>query len=82
MKPLAAEFLRSGPQEGPGTMTNILTPSRESSASAPGERITTKKQQLNQACIALDHAMKALDTSYQRKRAQILNGHGQDRSEL
>jgi hypothetical protein len=73
-------------------MTNILTPLRE----PPGERITTKKQQLkelnqeffpartalNQAATALDHAMKALDTSYRRKRAQILNGYGQDRSEL
>jgi hypothetical protein len=73
-------------------MTNLLTPLREPQSSSP----TRVKQQLkelnqeffpartalNQAAIALDHAMKALDTSYQRKRAHILNGHGQDRSEL
>ena len=33
---------------------------------------------LNQAAIALDHASKALDASYQRKRARILNGHHDD----
>ena len=54
--------------------------------------VTTKKQQLkelnqdffpartalNQAAIALDHASRALDASYQRKRAAILNGHEHD----
>ena len=31
---------------------------------------------LNQAHHALDHAMKLMEETYQRKRAQIINGHG------
>jgi hypothetical protein len=68
--------------QGPGIMT---TTSLSSDVTTKRQLLKELNQEffpartaLNQAAIALDHASKALDASYQRKRARILNGHHDD----